>query len=142
MYESMHRMGPEHFFMVPITLETPQNVNYSEHQWIQRMGANVYNCVADSRWRSARRYRSFFVPPQPLEGKDMVSDAHRLLNMRGPPTNELLNMWLHSRVHLPKGLRLKYGSACMRSYETDTVSNCPRDSWFPTRPVTRKICHP
>ena len=50
---------------------------------------------------------SFFVPPQPLEGKDMVSEAHRLLNMRGPPTNELLNMWLHSRVHLPKGLRLK-----------------------------------
>ena len=100
-------MGPEHFFMVPMTLETPHAINYSEHQWIQRMGANVYNCVADSRWRSARRYRSFFVPPQPLEGKDMVSEAHRLLHMRGPPTNELLNMWLHSRVHLPKGLRLK-----------------------------------
>ena len=48
LYESMYCTGPEHFFMVPMTLKTRNNVNYSEHQWIQHIGANVYNCVADS----------------------------------------------------------------------------------------------
>ena len=55
----------------------------------------------------------------------MVSEAHRLLHMRGPRTNELLNMWVHSRVFLPKQATLEIMGACMRSCETDTVSNCP-----------------
>ena len=140
LYESMHRMGPGHFCMVPMTLETPNAVNYSEHQWIQRMGANAYNCVADSRWRSARRYRSFFVPPQPLEGKDMVSEAHRLLHMRGPPTNELLNMWLHSRVHLPKGLRLKIWERLYALVRDRHGIKLPKRLMIPHPPYARRTC--
>ena len=136
-YEAMHKLGVHHFFIVPLEIVDRCQVDEKEYHWISKFGSQVYNCTRETKWRSQRNMKRFFVHPKPLPRGDLTHLANRYVQMRSPPLPEMLNLWTRSRDRLPQALRRSLWDRLVTVAQDSHGVKLPKRLVFPHPPCTQ-----